>query len=338
MHKFRVMLATLVSLLSVASGVLVVGNPAMASPSKSVHGLSPHRVPLFRSGQDFSKSSTLSVLSTTFVYAGGHQILGSGVTAQGAAANLLVAEPYLDTTNDGHSLGEVAVRDTVSGNTIEIGWTIDQGLNGDVQAHLFTGAWDSSGFLGYNATAAGYVDNSSNAINAGANLHAVATNATFTSRIKKFLIQHDTTVACGSDPTGGWWVSYDNVYVGCYKNSTWPSGFGSINNAEYFGEVVTFRTSGKPCSDGGNGKPGNSYTAGGLDINDPAFFASTSWVNPNPSTTTSVNSLYNQDAAGNNTAAEYDAFSIGSTGNRTFTYGGKGSTSTGTTPGNYATC
>jgi hypothetical protein len=233
---------------------------------------------------------------------------------------------------------EIDARDTATGNSIEIGWTIDSVLNGDTQAHLFTGAWKSGTFLGYNAAATGYVDNTSNSTNAGANLHAVATNATFTNRIKKFLIQYDNTVACGSDPSGGWWVSYDNVFVGCYQNSIWGSGvFTSINNAEYFAEVATTRANGKPCSDAGNGKPGNSAVLP-LDATDPAFFSSTSWVNPNPSGTTSSNTLYAHDSNGVGTSAAYDSFSIGSTGNRTFTTGGKGWTSTGTTPGNYQTC
>ena len=271
------------------------------------------------------------------MWAGGDQVLAAGSTAGGAASNVLVAEPYLDTTNDAHSLGEVAARDTSTGNTIEIGWNIDQAINGDTQAHLFTGAWKNGTFLGYNATATGYVDNSSNATNAGANLHSVAIDATFTNRIKQFLIQYDNTVACGSDPTGGWWVKYAGVYVGCYQNSIWGAGvFTTVNNAEYFGEVATYRTSGKPCSDQGNGNPGNTAVTP-LDATDPAFFASTSWVNASAGVTSS-NTLYNQDSNSNNTAAAYDAFSIGSSGNRTFTYGGKGWTSTGTTPGNKGIC
>jgi hypothetical protein len=322
--------------LAVAAGLIGAVAPAQASPvHPSING--SHRLPPSKLPQD-GVVHALSGGGSTWVWAGGQQLLSAGTTAGGAAANVLVAEPWLDTTNDPHSLSEVAVRDTATGNTIEVGWTIDQSLNGDVQAHLFTGAWKLGVFLGYNATATGYTDNSSNATNAGANLHAVATNATFTSRIKKFLIQYDNTVACGSDPSGGWWVSYDNVYVGCYQNSIWGAGaFTHVDNALYFGEVATNRASGKPCSDMGNGNPGNTAVLP-LDATDPAFFSSTSWVNPNPAGTASSNTLYNIDSNSNNTAAAYDAFSLGSTGNRTFTDGGKGNTSTGTTPGTKGAC
>lgn len=276
--------------------------------------------------------------TTTFVYAGGNQILGAGQSAGGASAKLLVAEPYEDTTNDGHSLMEVGARNTATGDAIEIGWTVDAALNGgSTQAFLFTGAWDGGVFLGYNATATGYVDNSANPINAGANLHSVATNPTFTSRIKEFLIQYDNTVACGSDPTGGWWVRYDGVYVGCYQNSIWGAGaFTSVNDAEYFAEVPTFRTSGKPCSDEGNGKPANTAVLP-LDATDPAFFASTSWVNSSPAGIASVNTLFTKDSNGVNTSAAYGSFSLSAT-NRTFAVGGYGFTSTGGTPGNYNAC
>lgn len=269
--------------------------------------------------------------STTFLYAGARQLLSAGTTAQGIQSSMLVAEPYLDAVNDGHTLMEEAAKDTASGNTIEFGWNVDFALYGDTEVHLFSGGWRNGVFLGYNASAVGYVDYGSNATDIGANLHAVATNATFTSRIKQFTIQRDTTVACGSDATGGWWIRYDGAFIGCYQNSIWGAGvFTSVNDAEYFGEVPTFRASGKPCSDMGNGKPGNSYTTGGLDINDPAFFTSTSWVNS--PIIASSNTRWSTDPNA------YDAFSIGSTGDRTFTLGGKGYTSTGTTPGNLGSC
>lgn len=269
--------------------------------------------------------------STTFLYAGARQTLSAGTTATGIAVNVLVAEPYLDTTNDGHTLMEALAKDTASGNTIEVGWNVDYALYGDTQVHLFSGGWKGGVFLGYNASATGYVDYSGNATNVGANIHSAAVDPTFTARIKKFTISRDTTVPCGSDATGGWWISYDNAWLGCYQNSIWSGAFTTINDAEYFSEVPTFRASGKPCSDAGNGKPGNSAVLP-LDATDPAFFASTTWLVSSGTAPTSSNTLWNTDANA------YDAYSIGSTGNRTFTLGGKGYTSTGTTPGNLGSC
>lgn len=268
--------------------------------------------------------------TSSFVYAGGEQALTAGQSAGGAAANILVAEPYIDTANDSHTLMEIAVTDTATGNAVEIGWSVDPGRYGDTQAHLFTGAWLGSTFLGYDASATGYVDYAANSTNVGANLHTVATNATFTNRIKRMYIQHDPA-ACGSDSTGGWWFNYDANWIGCIKNSSWSGAFTSANKALYFSEVYTNRASFKPCSDAGNGKPGNSAVLP-LDATDPAFFASTGWVNPSPSTITNSNTLFATDPAA------YDSFSLGSTGNRTFTLGGKGYTSTGTTPGNLGSC
>lgn len=320
---------------ALAVGVSLLAAPAAPAVAAPVHvsANAAHRLPPAGSR---AALRTLSGGGTTWVWAGGDQTLSGGVTAGGTSTKILVAEPYLDTTNDAHTLAENAARDTATGNTIEVGWTVDSSLNGgSTQAFLFTGAWKNGVFLGYNATAPTWVDNTSNPINAGANLHSVATDPTFTNRIKLFLIQYDNTVACGSDPTGGWWVKYDTAYVGCYPNSTWGAGvFTHVNNAEYFGEAATFRASGKPCSDQGNGKPGNTAVLP-LDATDPAFFASTSWVN---STATSSNTLYALDSNSNSTSAAYDSFSVGSTGNRTFTFGGKGWTSTGTTPGNQNAC
>lgn len=319
--------------LAVAVGLIGAVAPAQAAPTPVGSG-THHLPPVNHKTNSFHARSGGGNI---WVWAGGDQVLAAGSTAGGAAANLLVAEPYVDTTHDNHSLGEVAARNTSNGNTIEVGWTIDQSLNGDTQAHVFTGAWKNNVFLGYNATATGYVDNSSNATNAGANIHSVAIDATFANRIKQFLIQYDNTVACGSDLTGGWWVKYAGVYLGCYQNSIWGAGvFTTVNNAEYFGEVATTLVSGKPCSDGGNGNPGNTAVLP-LDATDPAFFASTSWVNASAGVTSS-NTLYAHDSNSNATSAAYDSFSVGSTGNRTFTYGGKGWTSTGTTPGNKGSC
>lgn len=318
--------------LAVATAALGIAGPASASEVVHHDG---HHVPTVTDWENTSRhtlSRPATTLSTTsFMYAGGHQILASGTTATGAATNLLVAEPHLDAVNDDHSLAEVAVRDSTTGNTVEIGWTVDPFLNPDSQVHLFSAAWKNGVFLGYNASAAGYVDYSGNAVDVGANIHAAAVDPTFTNRIKKFTISRDTTVPCGSDNTGGWWISYNNAWVGCYQNSIWSGVFTTVNDAEYFGEVATERSTGKPCSDMGNGKPGSSYTTGGLDINDPAFFTSTTWVNTGTAPTSS-NTLWNTDANA------YDSFNIGSTGNRSFTYGGKGYTSTGTTPGNYTAC
>lgn len=283
-------------------------------------------------------ATTVSLLSAagpaqatvTYSYAGGQQVLPAGTTAAGGASNVLVAEPFIDTANTEHSLMEISAKDTVTGNMMETGWIVSQAVNGDTQVHLFVGAWNGSTFLGYNATNTSWVDYAANPVNAGANLHAVAIDATFTNRIKNFFIQRDTTVACGSDLTGGWWVRYDNSWVGCVKNSAFTSAFTAANRVQWFGEVATTRASGKPCSDMGNAQFGSDYTAGGLDINDPTFFTSASLVGANPPTTTSL-TLFEQNTA---SGAAANAFSIGSTGNRTFTLGGKEWTSTGTTPGN----
>jgi hypothetical protein len=78
---------------------------------------------------------------------------GYGIARRRGGANFSVQSTYLKTTDSfGHSLGEMALTGHNAGGTqvTEIGITTDQAVNGDLNPHLFVGAWVNGVFQGYN--------------------------------------------------------------------------------------------------------------------------------------------------------------------------------------------
>jgi len=181
-----------------------------------------------------------------YFYAGASQYLASTESAKSYGANLHIQLPYMDTTNDSHTLGEIAVQSHDQQQAVEIGWTHDLVVCGAGNSPcLFAGAWKNGVFLGYNTQ---FVDWAATAINLGATLP--------TGTPKRFLVMYDS---------GVWWVAYDSQWIGYFPHNTICGAapgaltFDKFGVAQGFYEVATKTTGDNtPCTDMGNGEQGNS--------------------------------------------------------------------------------
>lgn len=252
-----------------------------------------------------------------FSYAAGSQTLGAGQTTAGVAANFTVAKPYLNTATACHSLAEAAVQGGATyKDIVEVGWNVDQIVNGDLEPHLFVYHWVNGATSCYNGC--GWIDYAANPINAGASLATVRA-AAWPSNVKKFHIQHDTSTTCGAS-SGGWWAGYDNTWLGCFPDSLWTAPtFTAGTLVQVFGEVSSVGTS--DCTDMGlQGRNGSAATLP-LDATDPAIISSTTLLGALPAGTTA--NLNTFTAGG--TGYTVQGFPSGSPpATRTLAYGGPG--------------
>jgi neprosin-like protein len=195
-----------------------------------------------------------------FYYATGTQLAES----DGIYANVTISKPKLG-ANDYHSLGELAAQNFPSFDnpdvhqTVEVGWNVDRGVNGDDDPHLFVYHWVDGKKSCYNAC--GFVQYST----------SVKPGDTLTYDVaKKFGIQY----------TGGaWWIAYDSEWVGYFPEKLWNDEgvrFSRTNFVQAFGEVAGSLTS-APCTEMGNGKSPDL-----LPTNTAARFAAVSYVNGPP--------------------------------------------------------
>lgn len=183
-----------------------------------------------------------------YFYAGAWQILGAGESATTYDVNLNIEAPYLDTTNDAHTLAEQAIQSSDTQQTVELGSTHDPSVCGAGNSPcLFAGSWKNGVFLGYNT---GFVDYAPNATDLGDTLT--------TGTVKRFY----------STYSGGvWWMSYESQWVGYFPGSIWTNAPNSVTfdkggvfNGFY--EVATKSTGDTtPCTDMGNGKLASDTTS-----------------------------------------------------------------------------
>lgn len=178
-----------------------------------------------------------------FFYAGAFQRLSGASSAQ---AYFTIERPYLD-PSDYHSLAELVVRSTDLKQVVEVGWTVDKALNGNLSPHLFVFYWVdgkaaprhagkyNEGFL-CTTTLVGYCP--------GDELSP-------TKLPRRFAIQQSN---------GNWYIYVDNQRIGYFPSSLWGSGkFTSIGNADWFGEVSA--GSQNPATDMGDGVIGTKRAA-----------------------------------------------------------------------------
>lgn len=257
--------------------------PARSSGDWQPQGQQGHKqLPSAQAGG--AKSSGVnSLLSTNYWYAGGRQT----ATTAGAYANVTIASPT--TTSGDHSLAEIAVEDSTSGQqVVEVGWNVDPGLySGSTAPHLFVYHWVNGVGTCYNGC--GFVAYSGATYTAGQSLSSLSGTA------KQFGIQYDTA-------TSAWWVAFNGTWVGYFPASLWSSPtFTQGGYNQLFGEVAS--TNASTCTDMGNGLFGSNASA--------AVFGSTTYVSgPTVSLT------------GFNTNAS--RYSVNMLSGRTFQYGGPG--------------
>jgi hypothetical protein len=151
---------------------------------------------------------------------------------------MTVARPTL-AAGDFHTLGEVAAQSADGRQIVEVGWTVDRGLFGDANPHLFVFHWVNGVATCYNGC--GFVPASSIAT-AGMTLPVGGT--------PQFAIQHFQ---------GNWWVGYSGTWFGFFPDSLWSGGFTKAGLTQWFGEVAA--NSGSPCTDMGTGLLPSSTSA-----------------------------------------------------------------------------
>jgi hypothetical protein len=169
-----------------------------------------------------------------FSYVTGRQFTntaGASVTMyQGAPANVAA---------DGHSLQELSLQSsggTTVANTIEIGWSVDPGTNGDYQPHLFIFHWVGGQPTCYNGC--GFVQVSSTVYPGMA--VTPGTSGSFALRYYN----------------GNWWAYYNGVPFGYFPGSLWGGAFSSAQVVSAFGEVAA--DSATSCTEMGDGVYGTS--------------------------------------------------------------------------------
>jgi neprosin-like protein len=170
-------------------------------------------------------AGTRSISALTFLYGGTYQF----AVADGTSAVMTVARPTL-ATGDFHSLGEAAVSSADSQQVVEVGWTVDRGLFGDANPHLFVFHWVNGVATCYNGC--GFVA-ASTIVTAGMTLPVGGT--------PQFSIQHFQ---------GNWWVGYGGTWFGFFPDALWSGGYTKAGLIQWFGEVAA--NSASPCTDMGN--------------------------------------------------------------------------------------
>lgn len=308
--KITTLLAVaLVSLLSLASPVSA-SVPDWDGPTH--HGLQP-----------LNGTMRAALTGSGYYYAGVAQTGVSG--AKGMAAKIYVSNPYEQCNTGEHSVAELAAKDTVTDNVIEFGW-IKDGCSG--YPRLFTSYWKNGVWSGCFFACVGWQDNGSNPINLGADLTTVAAGCNGTTTlncVKQFTFQYIVGSACGPAPNGVFFY-YDGVNIGCFQSNLIP-GTGSFDQFQAFGEVY-YGGSTVPCTDMDTF---GRYATSTASAAGSAFFGSITYTGTGAPTPSMVLQTSTDSGA-------YTVASIGSAGNRTFTFGGPGRTSTGGTPGNAGGC
>jgi hypothetical protein len=228
--------------------------------------------------------STLAACSgPCYFYAGGSR--SSATPFDGVGSAVRVAKPIKDSV-DSHSLAEISAEKVIGGKRqiVEVGWTVDQGVNGDLNPHIFVYRWVNDTPSCYNGC--GWVDYAPNPVNAGANISADI------GTVKYMSIQYFS---------GNWWIGYNNNWLGYFPGSIWTNagvaGFTNMNTAQTFGEIAAHHS--PTCSDMGNGifastKKNITYPATGADFISLNILNGTSWVvQPYTGTVVSDSSKWN---------------------------------------------
>jgi hypothetical protein len=196
--------------------------PAMASAdTKGLYGP--------KGNPSLALASTQGIQSLTYLYGGAFQF----AVADGSNMFTTVSRPALATA-DFHSLGEMAVQSADGRNIVEVGWTVDRSLFGNVDPHLFVFHWVNGVPACYNGC--GFVP-VSNAASVTAGMTLPSGNST-----PQFTIQHFQ---------GNWWIGYGGVFFGFFPDALWSGAYTKAGLTQWFGEVAA--NSATPCTDMGNG-------------------------------------------------------------------------------------
>lgn len=224
-------------------------------------------------------------------------------TADGVLASMDVLKPTINTAKgDIHSLIEMDVEN--GPNRIELGTTVDPGLNGDSNPHLFT-------FYTVNGVPSGY--------NVGVtNCGGAVTSPTATPG---GTLTYPQFPAWGILHSGSyWWLKFGTGWVGCLPDTIWTSAGQTFTQGTFFqlyGEVASTHDLGTgsgtpPCAQMGSGTKGslkNTVTPNAARIGNTAYYNDT--YTPN---------LFQRSIP----AAVSSYYDVGTVNSRSFYLGGNG--------------
>ncbi len=185
--------------------------------------------------------------ATQFHYAGAYQFLAS----TGTRVTLDQPQPCL-ATSDYHTLVEIAAQTSDGKQVIEVGSTVDRGLNGDALPHLFVYHWVNGQQSCYNGC--GFVQVSPT--------RRPGMVVSVTSTPQEYSIQFYS---------GNWWISYQYEWIGYFPGTLWNNTFTQTGLVQWFGEVAA--STAYPCTDMGNGQHPAYTTA--AKVNNIAFYGTT---------------------------------------------------------------
>ncbi len=215
----RCAVAILLGLAATASA-LPIGQPVGRYAAKGFPGQVP-------------TSDTAAAPPVSFIYVTYFQGLGSASPRSGAGAIMVPADPAL-APGDYHSLGEIGLSSSDGRQIVEIGWTVDKGLNGDLQPRLFVFHWVDGVQSCYNAC--GFVQ--------------VSTTKMPGMRVRVGVPAEYAIKKRGTD----WVMYYQGEELGYFPGSLWPSGYTTPGYVQWFGEVAA--ASSAPCTQMGSGVSG----------------------------------------------------------------------------------
>jgi hypothetical protein len=218
-------------------------------------------------------------------YVDGYQ----SVASTGLSVVTTVEDPKLNHNySDEHSLQEISVQNSAQTSTVELGWTVDEQVNGDYQPHLFVYHWVNGQTSCYNGC--GFVSEPGTYAAGGA-----LTPGTLVT----LQIQHGN---------GAWRLSVNGLEIGYFPDSLWSGSFtaGQLNSV--FGEVAMDSADVPSCTQMGDGQFGTNSNS--------SWFADYQTFGAGTAPALSVYST---------SSAYYDQGSVSSTG---FHLGGPGSNAT----------
>jgi hypothetical protein len=152
----------------------------------------------------------------------------------GGSSDMTSYAPILQ-NGQGHSIYQLWLLGGTPMQSVEVGWTVDHGLNGDLQPHLFTYyttngyAKDGDNLGGYNRLNTGWVQISPNVFPG---------SALTPSHIGQYVNRYTLLVMLWQS---NWWLKIEDTWVGYYPASLFGSGVMSrqASRLDFGGEVYS---------------------------------------------------------------------------------------------------
>ncbi|MDH6109632.1 hypothetical protein P3T36_000403 [Kitasatospora sp. MAP12-15] len=231
------------TILGAASALLTAATLLVTAPGAQAATRAPAPLPALAAAAATTSSSgggPVCWYGACYDYVSGRQI----TDVSGASVRMLQSDPGIKPGDlDSHSLQELALQSSDRQSTVEIGWTVDLGLNGDTRPHLFVYHWVNGAESCYNAC--GFVQ-VSRTVKAGMAVRP-GTAARFTI----------------DNLAGDWWLFYNDQPVGYFPGSLWSGNYQRAQVVTAFGEVA--HATGATCEAMGDGRPGSSARSGWID-------------------------------------------------------------------------